>query len=104
MAGTKRKQYTPEFKAKVVLESLQRDTTIEEVRQKYGVSHSMIHRWRQEFTQNLPLLFGDKRNPKQKAQSQGYPPGESPDDLKKVIGNLTVQNEILKKVQGLLGN
>jgi hypothetical protein len=38
-----------EFKAKVVLESLQRDTTIEEVRRKYGVSSSMIHRWRQEY-------------------------------------------------------
>ena len=103
MAGNKRKQYPPEFKAKVVLESLQRDTTIEEVRKKYGVSNSMIHRWKEEFKQNLPLLFGDKRNPKQKAQAQGYAPGEAPDDLKKIIGELTVQNEILKKVQGLLG-
>ncbi len=103
MAGNKRKQYTPEFKAKVVLESSQRDTTIEAVRKKYGVSNSMIHRWKEEFNQNLPLLFGDKRNPKQKAQAQGYAPGESPDDLKKIIGELTVQNEILKKVQGLLG-
>ncbi len=50
------------------------------------------------------MLFGDKRNPKAKAQAQGYAPGESPDDLKKIIGELTVQNEILKKVQGLLGN
>jgi transposase len=104
MAEYKRKQYTPEFKAKVVLESLQRDTTIEEVRKKYGVSNSMIHRWKEEFQKNLPLLFEDKRNPKAKAQAQGYAPGESPDDLKKIIGELTVQNEILKKVQGLLGN
>ncbi len=42
MAEYKRKQYTAEFKAKVVLESLQRDTTIEEVRKKYGVTNSMI--------------------------------------------------------------
>jgi hypothetical protein len=49
-------------------------------------------------------IFIDKRDPKQKAISQGYAPGESPDDLKKIIGNLTVQNEILKKVSGLLGN
>src|SRR2546427_2105195 len=102
MVEYKRKHYTPEFKAKVVLESLQRDTTIEEVRKEYGVSNSMIHRWRQEFQQNLPMLLGDKRNPK--AQAQGYAPGESPDDLKRIIGELTVQNEILKKVQGLLGN
>ncbi len=63
---------------------------------------SMIHRWREEFNQNVPVLFGDKHNPKAKAQAQGYPPGESPDDLKRIIGDLTVQNDILKKVQGLL--
>jgi transposase len=99
----KRKQYTPEFKLKVVLESLQRETTIEEVRQKFGVSTSMIHRWRQEFQEQAAGIFVDKRNPRQKAQAQGYAPGESPDDLKKLIGELTVQNEILKKAQGLLG-
>src|SRR5260221_14462068 len=51
-----RKQYTAEFKLKVVLESLQRDTTIEEVRTKFGVSTSMIHRWRQEFQAKATLL------------------------------------------------
>jgi transposase len=98
-----RKQYTAEFKLKVVLESLQRETTIEEVRTKFGVSTSMIHRWRQEFQAKAADLFVDKRNPKHKAQAQGYAPGESPDDLKKLIGELTVQNDILKKAQGLLG-
>lgn len=37
MAG-KQKQYSPEFKLKVVLESLQRDTTLEEVCRKFEVS------------------------------------------------------------------
>jgi transposase len=97
-----RKQYTPEFKLKVVLESLQRETTLEEVRTKFGVSTSMIHRWRQEFQARAADIFLDKRNPRQKAQAAGYAPGESPDDLKKLIGELTVQNEILKKAQGLL--
>jgi transposase len=101
MANT-RKQYTPEFKLKVVLESLQRETTLEEVRTKFGVSTSMIHRWRQEFQTKAADIFVDKRNPKKIAQAAGYAPGESPDDLKKIIGELTVQNEILKKVQGLL--
>ena len=102
--NTKRKSYTSEFKLKVVLESMQRDTTQEEVCKKFGISSSMIHRWRKEFQDNAAGVFHDKRDPKQKAQSQGYEPGESPDDLKKIIGELTVQNEILKKVQGLLGN
>jgi hypothetical protein len=40
--------------------------------------------------------------PTRSAHSAGYEPGESPDDLKKMIGELTVQNEILKKASGLL--
>src|SRR5260370_42583595 len=99
MTTKKRQQYTAEFKAKVVLESLQRDTTIEAVRAKYGVSNAMIQRWRAEFNQKVPLLFGDKRNPKTKTQAPGYSPGESPGDLKRIIGDLTVEKCILKKRQ-----
>lgn len=98
----RRKSYTPEFKLRVVLESMQRDTTQEEVCKKFGISSSLVHRWRTEFQQNGASVFYDKRNPQQKAQSQGYAPGESPEDLKKIIGELTVQNEILQKASGLL--
>src|SRR5437762_10340105 len=97
-----RKSYTAEFKLKEVLESMQRDTTQEEVCKKFGVSSSMLHRWRKEFQAQAASDFHDKRDPKQKAQSQGYEPGESPDDLKKIIGELAVQNEILRKASGLL--
>jgi transposase len=103
MSGNQRKQYTPEFKLNVVLESLQRDSTLEDVRKKFGVSNSMIHRWRQEFQAKAATIFVDKRDPKQKAQAEGYAPGASPDDLQKIISELTIQNEILKKVQELLG-
>ena len=100
MAG-KRKQYAAEFKFKVVLESLQRDTTIEEVCRRFEVSASMVSRWRQAFQQNGPEVFADKRERLERAQE--YPPGESPEDLKQLIGELTVQNELLKKSRGLLG-
>ena len=99
---TKRKSYTSEYKLKVVLESMQRDTTQEEVCKKFGVASSMLHRWRKEFQTNAESVFQDKRDPRQKARAAGYEPGESPDDLKKIIGELTVQNEILKKASGLL--
>ena len=101
--ATKRKQYDPEFKLKVVMESFQRETTLEEVCRKFAVSSSMISRWRQAFQQRGPEIFSDQRDPKSRSKAQGYEPGESPDDLKKLIGELTVQNEILKKSRGLLG-
>jgi len=54
-----RQTYAPEFKLKVVLESYQRDTTQEEVCRKFGISSSMLHRWRKHF-QGLcctPIVF-----------------------------------------------
>jgi transposase-like protein len=86
----KRKLYTPEFKFKVVLARKQRDTTLEEIYCKFGVS-SMKSRWRQAFQQNGPGLFADQRDPMRRRKALGYDPGESPDDLKKLIGELTVQ-------------
>jgi transposase len=80
----KRKSYSPEFK--VVMESFQWDTTIEEVCRKFDVPSSVVSRWRQEFQQNGPQVFTDQRNPKTRAQMQGYAPGESPDELKSRSG------------------
>jgi len=97
-----RREFTPEFKLKAVLESMQRDTTIEEVRRKYDLSWSVLNRWRKEFRDSASQVFVDKRNPGDKAKSRGYPPGQSPDELKRVIGDLTVQVEVLKKAEGLL--
>jgi transposase len=97
-----RKTYTPEFKLRVVLQSRQRDTTQEEVCKRFGISSSMLHRWNKAFQENAMSGFYEKRDPKQKAQSQGYAPGESPDDLKKIIGELTVQNEILQRFAEVL--
>ena len=58
-----------------MLESLQRDTTIEEVCRKFDIPSSVVNRWRQEFQQNGPEVFADKRNPKTRVQ--GYALGES---------------------------
>jgi len=99
-----RRSFSPEFKLQVVLESAQRDTTIEAVCRKHTLTSSVVHRWREEFKKRAPDIFLDKRDPRRKSKSYGFPDGQSPDDLKKIIGELTVQNEILKKVQGLLSS
>jgi transposase len=98
-----RRKFTPEQKLQIVLESLQRDTTLEAVSKKYSIVSSVIIRWRKEFKQKAAVVFADKRNPRGKAEANGYKPGESPDELKRIIGDLVVQNDILKKVPGLLG-
>lgn len=103
MDKKERRHFTPEYKLQVVLESFQRDTTLEAVSRRYGIVSSVIIRWRREFKERAAVVFVDKRDPNRKAIASGYKPGESPDELKRIIGELAVQNEILKKVPGLLG-
>jgi len=62
----------------------------------------MVSRWRQALHEIVPEIFSDQRDPTSRSKVQGYDPGESPDDLKKLIGELTLQDDILKKSRGLL--
>lgn len=87
----KRKSYDAAFKLQVVLDSMRPDRTIEQVRIKYGINASLINKWRAQFKENAHLAF---EAPSQKKQQQE---NENPDYLKKVIGDLTVENDILKK-------
>ena len=102
MQAIVRRTFTAKEKLNVVLESLQRDTTMEAVSRKYGIVRSVINRWREEFLSQAETFFTDKRSPKQRSASQGYEPGQSPEELKRIIGEYATQVEILKKVQGLL--
>ena len=42
----KRKKYTPEGKANIVLETLREENTLAEIAHKYDVSQQLISRWR----------------------------------------------------------
>ena len=53
----KRKQYSSEFKFKVVMESFQKDTTIEAVCRKFDVPSSVVSRGLREFQHNGPGVF-----------------------------------------------
>ncbi len=87
----KKRTYQSDFKVRVVLESFQRDTTIEKVRRKYQVSTSIINKWRATFRRNAHMVFENSGRTKQSS------PGQSPDELKRIIGELTVENALLKK-------
>lgn len=81
--------YDPKFKLQVVLESLNPNTTIESVRNKYGLSKNAIASWRGKL-----LRFGHKAFDESDTKSVS----ESPEELKKIIADLTVENAILKKI------
>jgi transposase-like protein len=92
MSVQSRKSYETDFKVKVVLESFQLNTTLEQIRIKYNVPMSVLNRWRNQFRQNAHLAFEQSVKGKKTLKQE-----ESPDYLKRIIGDLTVENDILKK-------
>lgn len=95
---SKQRIHTPEFKLQVVLESFQRNTTIEEICRRHDLAQSVVHRWRKTFREKAASVFTDARERK-----RAWPAGQSPDELKRIIGSVTIENEILKKALGRMG-
>jgi transposase len=85
-----RKQYTAQFKLQVVMQTFQKDTSIEKVAIRHGLAISLLNKWRTQFKQNAHLAF-------QTSITKKKIPKEDPKQLTQIIGDLTVENQILKK-------
>ena len=55
-----RKQYTAEFKAKLVKEMLKEEKTVGQLAAEYEVHTNMLYRWRDQALAGLPGLFSDQ--------------------------------------------
>ena len=89
----KRKQYSPEFKAKVALAALKNEESTAELAAKYEVHPTMIANWKRELIHGAAELF-DKG---QKAKKQH---NNTVDELYSQIGQLKVENDFLSKGLG----
>jgi len=88
----KRKNHTPGFKTKVVLEALQERETIQEIGKKYGIHPNQISTWKTQFLSRASEVF-------EKGKSSGDPEKEKSELFKKV-GQLQMEVDFLKKVLG----
>ena len=93
---TKRKQYSPSFKAKVALEALKDKETLAELSKKFEVHPTQIGKWKQEFLSRAASLF-------EKATEAESGEQIDPDQLYAKIGRLELENEFLKKSLKKLG-
>lgn len=89
----KHKSYDPEFKAKVVLESLQGSKTAAQLCREHGIAADLLSRWRQHLVERSPQLFSEpKRSEEQERIAE----------LERLIGQLTVELSASKKVSSML--
>lgn len=90
--AAQRKQRTPEFKAKVVLNALKEDQTLNQLSSEFGVSPVQISQWKKQAREGLPETFRGKGQPLD-VDALTAP-------LYEEIGRLKMEVEWLKKKSG----
>ena len=77
---SKRKQHSPEFKAKVALEALKGEQTVAAPASRFGVHPTMIHTWKRALLEGASGEFerGGKRQPDVDAPSYHADPAAEP--------------------------
>jgi putative transposase len=94
---TMRRQHSAEFKAKVALEALRGERTINELSAEYGVHPVQITQWKKVALEELPKIFSSRRGAKEKDEEALKAA------LYQQIGQLKVELDWLKKKVGHLG-
>ena len=95
MSVTKRKVFGAEFKAKVGLEAINGEKTINQIAQEHGVHPAQVGQWKKEIVERAGILFEGKRGPKAVNEHS------EPERLYGEIGKLKMELDWLKKKSGL---
>lgn len=92
-----RRKFTSEFKSQIILSLLSGKMTMAQICQKHGIKDSVVSRWKAHFLQNVTSIFESKEvaNNSQEAKIA---------DLERLVGQLTMEKEILKKASKLLSS
>jgi transposase len=90
----KRRRFSAEFKARVVLQLLSGEKTSGEICREHRLSAQQLSSWKRQFLENAPVIFenGRKRS-EEEAQIA---------ELERMVGKLTMQLEIAKKASDIL--
>lgn len=94
MMKNKRKHWTPEEKAEIVLEILREESTLAQIADKYGTTQPQLSRWKAEFISNMPAIFNKKPD---EGSTIAKALEEEKEALEKKVGQLTMEMEWLKK-------
>jgi putative transposase len=90
----KRRNFTPEEKAKIVIEVLREEKTLNEIAAEYEIHPNQLSRWKAEFISNAGRVFSKETDEVEKVK-QSYE--KEKDELLKQIGQLSYEVAWLKK-------
>jgi transposase-like protein len=92
---TKRRKYTPEFKARVVLEIISGAKSQAEIARQHRIKPDLLARWRRQFVDNAASLFArgsDSRDNEAETRIA---------ELERTLGKKTMELEVAKKASSI---
>lgn len=95
---TERRKFSPEFKVKVVLEMLKGEKGLMEASREYEIKDTVLSRWKQEFLERAPELFRPENSEDQRQMMERMA------ELERLVGRLTLELDLSKKVFGISGS
>ena len=94
-----RRQFTAEFKTKIVLEILREEKPIGDIATEHGISPNQLRNWKMKFMENAAKAFSESKMEKElRAKEKSL--DEERNDLMAKVGQLTIENDWLKKKYG----
>ena len=86
----KRRNFTPEFKAEVVLEALRGESSQAELCRHHNLSEQQLSKWKQQVVENVATLFSS-------TDQQSSEAAERIAHLERLVGRMAVAMDIQKK-------
>lgn len=84
-----KRKFSADFKAKVAIEAIKEQSTLQDLATKYELHIRQISHWKRQFLENAGLIFeGNRTENKEQVNTR---------ELFEQIGQLKVENDFLKK-------
>lgn len=93
-----RRKFSPEFKVKVVLELVRGEKGLMQASREYSIKDTVLSRWKQEFLERAPELFSAGGTDDQRQMIERIA------ELERLVGRLTFELDMAKKVFGISGS
>jgi transposase len=89
----KRRNHSPDFKAKVAMAAIKGDETLNELAQRYNINANLVVKWKKLLLDNSAEIF---------ASGKGLAPDRESEikSLQAKIGEITMENDFLSKALG----
>jgi len=96
MSRKKRRKFSKDFKLDTVMEGLRGEKSIAQICRERNITDSLYYKWRDIFIEHAEEILEDRRENRKEENEDRIA------ELERMVGRLTMENDILKKAKSWL--